>query len=69
MRKAQNDEMFAALWSVCPLLKQIRVRPQTEGDKASYQREDGKVLDMDYNLLPWGEGESFAALLNVVSPH
>ena len=50
MRKVSSDEMFAAMWSVCPLLKQIRVRPQTEGDKASYQREDGKVVDMNYNV-------------------
>jgi len=50
MRKVSNDEMFAGMWGVCPLLKQIRVRPQTEGDKASYQREDRKVVQMDYNL-------------------
>jgi len=51
MRKASNDEMLAAMWSVCPLLKEIRSRPQTEGDKASYQREDGKVVNTDYRLL------------------
>jgi hypothetical protein len=50
MQKVSGDEMFAGMWGVCPLLKQIRVRPQTEGREASYQREDGKVVEMQYNL-------------------
>lgn len=50
MQKVGGDEMFAGMWGVCPLLKQIRVRPQTEGREASYQREDGKVVQMQYDL-------------------
>ncbi len=50
MQKVSGDEMFAGMWGVCPLLKQIRIRPQTEGREASYQREDGKVIKMQYNL-------------------
>lgn len=50
MQKVSGDEMFAGMWGVCPLLRQIRVRPQTEGREASYQREDGKIVEMQYNL-------------------
>lgn len=50
MQKVSGDEMFAGMWGVCPLLRQIRVRSQTEGREASYQREDGKVIEMQYNL-------------------
>jgi hypothetical protein len=49
MNKVRNEEMFAALWGVCPILKEIRVRAQTEGNRASYQREDGKIIEMNYN--------------------
>ena len=38
------------MWGACPLLKEIRVRPQTEGKEASYQREDGKIVEMNYQL-------------------
>ena len=36
MQKVSGDEMFAGMWGVCPLLREIRVRPQTEGRQASY---------------------------------
>ena len=53
-KKAMNDvfanEIFRAMWSVCPVLREIRVRPQTEGKAASYEREDGKVVETQYKL-------------------
>lgn len=50
MQDVFSKELFRAMWDVCPLLKEIRVRPQTEGKEASYQREDGKVVEMEYHL-------------------
>ena len=51
-RKAMQDtfskELFRAMWDVSPILKEIRTRPQTEGREASYEREDGKIIEMDY---------------------
>jgi hypothetical protein len=53
-KKAMEDgfskELFRGMWGACPLLKEIRVRPQTEGKEASYQREDGKIVEMNYQL-------------------
>jgi len=48
MRNAFHNEIFRAMWNVCPILKEIRVRPQTEGKNASYQRDDGKIVETDY---------------------
>ena len=45
-----SKEVFRAMWDVCPILKEIRVRPQIEGKEASYQREDGKIVPMEYKL-------------------
>ena len=50
MQDAFSKELFRAVWDICPLLKEIRVRPQTEGREASYQREDGKIVEMQYQL-------------------
>jgi len=50
MEDAFSKELFRGMWGACPLLKEIRVRPQTEGKEASYQREDGKIVEMNYQL-------------------
>jgi predicted lipoprotein len=53
-RKAMQDtyskELFRAMWDVSPLLKEIRTRPQSEGREASYERGDGKIVEIDYKL-------------------
>ena len=50
MQDVFSKELLRAMWDICPLLKEIRVRPQTEGKEASYQREDGKIVEMQYQL-------------------
>lgn len=50
MRDAFNNELFRAMWAVSPILTEIRVRPQTEGKEASYEREDGTIIEIDYKL-------------------
>ena len=50
MQKSFFDEVLRAMWSVSPILKEIRVRPQAEGRAASYEREDGKIIEMNYQL-------------------
>ena len=45
MRDAFNKELFRAMWSVHPILKEIRVRPQTEGKDASYG--DAEAIEID----------------------
>lgn len=50
MRDAFDNELFRAMWAVSSILKEIRVRPQTEGKEASYEREDGTIIEMDYKL-------------------
>ncbi|MBI5397104.1 MAG: hypothetical protein HZA91_17540 [Verrucomicrobia bacterium] len=48
MNDAFHKELFRAMWNVCPILKEIRFRPQTEGRNASYQRDDGTIVETDY---------------------
>jgi hypothetical protein len=48
MRDAFRKELFRAMWNVCPLLKEIPFRPQTEGTEASYQQEGGKIVEVEY---------------------
>jgi hypothetical protein len=50
MRDAFKRELFRAMWDVSPILKEIRTRPQAEGKDASYEREDGKIVQVDYKL-------------------
>src|SRR5438477_6996143 len=48
MRDAFNKELFRAMWEVSPILKEIRTRPQVEGHEASYQRESGEIIQIEY---------------------
>jgi len=48
MRDAFHKELFRAMWDVSPILKEIRTRPQVEGDEASYERESGEIIQIDY---------------------
>ena len=48
MRDAFDKELFRAMWDVSPILKEIRTRPQVEGDEASYQRESGEIIQIEY---------------------
>ena len=48
MRDAFNKELFRAMWDVSPILKEIRTRPQVEGHEASYQRESGEIIQIEY---------------------
>ena len=50
MQDTFSKELFRAMWDVCPILKEIPTRPQTEGTEASYEREDGKIVQTDYKL-------------------
>ena len=36
------------MWDVSPILKEIRTRPQVEGHEASYQRESGEIIQIEY---------------------
>lgn len=51
MRDTFYHELFEAMWNVSPILKKIRVRPQIEGEKASFEREDGKTIELEYEAL------------------
>jgi hypothetical protein len=48
MRETFNHELFEAHWNVSPVLKEIRVSAQREGREASYEREDGKTIEVEY---------------------
>jgi len=50
MRDVFGESVFQGLWAAHPVLKELRVRPVTEGKESSYQREDGKVVETDYKL-------------------
>jgi hypothetical protein len=50
MKNVFTKEIFRAMWDVCPVLKQIRVRPQSEGTESSYERADGRIVETNYNL-------------------
>ena len=50
MRDTFTKELFRAMWDVSPILKEISTRPQAEGKEASYERADGKVVQVDYKL-------------------
>lgn len=48
LRETFNHELFKAQRNVSPILQQIRVSPQREGRQASYEREDGKTVEVEY---------------------
>jgi len=48
MRETFNHELFKAHWNVSPILKEVRVSTQREGRQASYEREDGKTIEVEY---------------------
>lgn len=48
MRDTFFHEVFDCMWNSSPLLKKLRVRPQIEGRQASFQREDGKTIEIEY---------------------
>lgn len=48
MRDAFSKELFQAMWNVSPILKQIRTRPQAEGKEASYERDGGEIIQIEY---------------------
>jgi hypothetical protein len=48
MRDAFHKELFRTMWDVSPILKEIRTRPQVEGDEASYERESGEIVQIEY---------------------
>lgn len=50
MRDTFSKELFRAMWDVSPILKEMSTRPQAEGREASYERADGKVVNVDYKL-------------------
>ena len=48
MIEFRNAQMFDALFSVSPVLTQIPIRAQREGKKSSFQDEQGKIREIDY---------------------
>ena len=36
------------MWDVSPILKEIRTRPQAEGKEASYERDGGEIIQIEY---------------------
>lgn len=48
MRDTFSQAMFAGMREAAPILHEIRVHPQMEGDQASYEREDGSIIDVEY---------------------
>jgi hypothetical protein len=48
MIELRNAQMFDALFSVSPMLSQIPIRAQREGNESSFQDEQGKIRKIDY---------------------
>jgi hypothetical protein len=48
MQNTFNHEMFEGMWEASPVLNKIRTQPQREGHDASYQQEDGTIVDVEY---------------------
>jgi hypothetical protein len=51
MTEIRNEAMFDAIYSVSPLLSQIRSRPQREGKSSSFEDEQGSVQPINYKLI------------------
>jgi hypothetical protein len=49
MREIFNAVFFNAYSSASPVLSKIRVRPLKEGDKCSFQDEQGNIRQFDFN--------------------
>ncbi len=68
MKDTFFNEVFEGRREAAPLLNQIRSHPQREGMEASYEQEDGKIVDVEYQKasvqysLKFDEGRGLSPL-------
>src|SRR5262245_54421665 len=49
MRDLYHEQMFEGLFSVSPILPQIAMRSQREGQEGSFQDEQGRIRQIEYH--------------------